>query len=125
MFRHIIIYAVIQMKNSENIDSLRKKLYKSIDENGINAEQTMKISKELDKLIQEYFNKINKEPIGKTNYDIAYNNLKKVTKQFGEFPTVKGWNKYAIENNLLSSNSMEYISGLNWNKLRRKIFSEI
>ena len=33
--------------------------------------------------------------------------------------------QYAKENNLLSSSSIEYISGLNWNKLRTKILSEI
>lgn len=114
------------MKIKEDIEKLREELYKSIENNGLNAEETMKISKELDKKIQKYLKDIEHIIDKKENrYNVSYKKLKKLTKDFGEFPTVKGWNKYAKENNLLSSSSIEYISGLNWNKLRTKILSEI
>lgn len=126
MFKHNIMYLVIQMKIKEDIEKLREELYKSIENNGLNAEETMKISKELDKKIQKYLKDIEHIIDKKENrYNVSYKKLKKLTKDFGEFPTVKGWNKYAKENNLLSSSSIEYISGLNWNKLRTKILSEI
>ena len=38
-----------------------------------------------------------------------------------EFPTVKEWNKYAKENQLLSSESIKYIAGVNWHELRNRI----
>lgn len=58
-------------------------------------------------------------------YLVAYTKLVQLTNQFGEFPTTKAWNKYAEENMYLSNKSIEYISGLDWNNLRKKVFAEI
>lgn len=110
------------MELKDEIEKLREELYKSISDRGIDIEETIEMSKKLDNLINGMKDIPNKK---QNNYDIAYEKLKKLTKDFGEFPTVKGWNKYAKENNLLSSSSMQYISGFNWNKLRAKILSEI
>ena len=38
-----------------------------------------------------------------------------------KFPTVKEWNIYAKENQLLSSESIKYIAGVNWHELRNRI----
>lgn len=51
--------------------------------------------------------------------------LRKISKIFGEFPTIDEWNKYAKENYLLNSESIKYISGLDWNKLRNQIKKEM
>ena len=51
--------------------------------------------------------------------------LRKISKEFGEFPTVEEWNRYAKENMLLNSESIKYISGLDWNKLRDRIKKDL
>lgn len=110
------------------IEKLRKKLSKSIERHGLNAEETRKISLELDELINEY-NKNQQiflnNSIMKEAYDKSVKKLKRITIEFGEFPTTTEWNYYARENNLLSSESMKFILHLNWNELREKILYEI
>ncbi len=46
------------------IRSLRNKLHKSIEKNGLNSNETRKISDEMDKLIKEYYDsiKVNEYP---------------------------------------------------------------
>lgn len=51
----------------------------------------------------------------------SYNELEKITRMLGRFPTVKEWNLYAQKNKFLSNQSIEYIYGKNWNQLRDKI----
>ena len=54
-------------------------------------------------------------------YTESLKKLKKMTVKKIEFPTVKEWNKYAKENQLLSSESIKYIAGVNWHELRNRI----
>ena len=59
------------------------------------------------------------------SYLKSIKNLKKITKDFVKFPTIKEWNYYAKENNLLSSESLKYISGNSWHDLRNRISSKL
>ena len=52
---------MIYLDIAEKIEKMRKKLEKSIEKNGINSEKTLKISKELDEVISEYFNNAKKK----------------------------------------------------------------
>lgn len=110
------------------IENLRIKLHKAIEKYGLNSEQTQKISKELDELIN-YFNKQQRlfPDNSKTSkeYNLSIEKLKQLTIDFNEFPTVESWNYYARSNKLLSSETLKYISGLNWHELREKILFEI
>ena len=54
-------------------------------------------------------------------YDTSYQHLQLLTNMLNEFPSVKEWNQYAKENLCLNSQSMQYIAGMNWHKLRDKI----
>lgn len=108
------------------VRKLRKKLDKSVEKNGTEAEETKRISREMDNLINEYYE--NKKVTGApewSNFDKAYEELKRITKEFNEFPSARAWDKYAQEKNYLSNTSMQYISGLDWHKLRDKIKAEI
>lgn len=58
-------------------------------------------------------------------YKKSLEELKNLTKDLGSFPSTKLWNEYALKNDCLSYVSMEYISKLNWHKLKRKIKLEI
>lgn len=110
------------------IEKLKKKLNKSIERYGLNSEETRKISLELDELINEY-NKnqqiFPENSIMKNAYDKSIKKLKQITTEYGEFPSTKSWNYFAEENDLLSSESIKFISHLNWNELREKILYEI
>ena len=84
----------------------------------------------MDSLINKYYKdrKIRDYPFSSefiSYYELSYRILKKITKEFNEFPSVAGWNKYAQKNNYLSSTAIQYISMLDWNKLRDKIKAEI
>lgn len=112
------------------IKKVRKKLNDSIDRYGIESENTMEHSIKINALINEYYR--SRETIRYPHnsnmhkyYHKSYDALKSITEEFGEFPTIKNWNKHAKENNCLSSSSMQYISKLDWNKLRTKIFTEL
>lgn len=116
--------------NIKRIRSLRNKLHKSIKKNGLDSDETRKISDEMDILINEYYNNIQQieypaDSEMKVYYEQSYKQLKIVTQQLESFPYVQEWNKFAKENCLLSSMSMQYISKLNWNYLRTKILREL
>lgn len=120
---------MIYLDVAKKIEKLREKLHRSIDKNGLNANETQRISSEVDKLVNRYYEKEreyqkNEGALSK-EYIEAYEELKKLTKQFGEFPSVPAWNHYAKQKVLISSESIKYISGLNWNELRSKVFLEI
>ncbi len=110
------------------IENLRNKLHKSIEKYGLNSKQTQKISRELDELIN-YFNKQQRlfpnDSKTSEKYNLSIKKLKQLTIDFNEFPTVESWNYYAKNNNLLNSETLKYISGLNWHELREKILYEI
>lgn len=114
----------------QKIERLREKLHEAIDKYGINSNETAEISKKIDKEIDKYYNEENKKEYPEWSntpmyFEESYKLLKKVTKEFGEFPTVGGWNKYAKEYNLFSAVSIEYITGLDWNHLRVKVKKEV
>ena len=54
-------------------------------------------------------------------YEESLKKLKEMTGKKVKFPTVKEWNIYAKENQLLSSESIKYIAGVNWHELRNRI----
>lgn len=106
----------------KKIEDLKRKLYAEIDVTGLNSNKTKVLSEEIDNEINKYYN-VQTEMY--KNYIKSIFHLKKITQAFGDFPTTREWNKYAKENMLLSNVTIEYISGLNWNKLRKKIKAEI
>lgn len=60
-----------------------------------------------------------------TMYDNSYQHLQLLTNILDEFPSIEQWNRYAKENLCLNSQSMQYIAGMNWHKLRDKIRSKL
>lgn len=112
----------------DNFEKLREKLHESIKKKGINAKETMKISEKFDELVNSYYlhqKQYNEDNIMYKAFDRSIRELRKITREFGEFPSVNGWNQYAKDKGLLSSESLKYISGTNWNILRNRILSEI
>ena len=116
------------MNRNDKLERAREKLHQAIDEYGINSLEVQKISKRLDKLINEQYQHEVEYPEGsdlKENYYKCIDILKETVKDTGHFPTVKEWNKYAYSNRLLSHISIEYISKMNWSKLEKYIRLEI
>lgn len=72
------------------------------------------------KLVNELYTKDISE-----NYNASYSALIKITEDFGEFPTIPEWNKYAQEHGYLNHISLQFITKLNWSKIRRKVKKEI
>lgn len=105
------------------IEQLRNKLHEAIDKYGIDAEETRKISAEMDKLLNK--RGYNEKNLMYNKYLESMFELRKISKIFGEFPTISEWNKYAKENYLLNSESIKYMSGLDWNRLRSRIKKEM
>lgn len=107
---------------TKEIEKARKRLHNSIEKNGLNSTETRKISLEIDALINIYYSK---ELRNKTKgrfyshgnfmgeiYTNSFENLRNLTVDLGEFPTLKIWNEYAKKNICLSVQSIEYISRL-------------
>lgn len=112
----------------KEIERKRKKLHNSIRKNGLNSEETRKISIEIDNLLNEYYKNEKQYDYRSTMlgfYQESLRQLRNLTLDLGSFPSIEVWNEYAYKNDCLSSVSMQYISGLNWNKLRTRILSEI
>lgn len=105
------------------IEQLRNKLHEAIDEYGIDAEETRKISVEIDKLLNK--RGYNEKNLMYNKYLESMFELRKITKLFAKFPTVDEWNKYAKDNLLLNSESLKYISGLNWHKIKDRIKNDL
>ncbi len=111
-----------------NFEKLRKKLHESIEKNGLNSEQTAKISKRYNNLVNSHYKnerQYRENNIMYRKYMEAIKCLRKITKDFVKFPTIKEWNYYAKENNLLNSESLKYISGNSWHDLRNRISLEL
>lgn len=116
------------LDRNNRIERLREKLHERLNKFSRTSPEVYEISKKLDKLInQHYNNEVEFPPDSdmKVWYYHSYKYLINITKDTGEFPTVKVWDKYAVKNNLLGHISMEYISGMNWNNLRDYILLEI
>lgn len=109
---------------------LRKKLNESVEKSGLNSKKTKEISKEINKLIEEYYISINIVEYPKnskmiTYYKKSYKALKNITVQLQKFPFVPEWNNFAKKYNCLSHISLEYIANLNWNYLKIKVEREL
>ena len=58
------------------------------------------------------------------NYEKSLEEIKKYLKREKKIPSEKRWNRYAYENNLLSSKTLEYLYGLRFNKMCRKLIKK-
>lgn len=105
------------------VEELREKLHNAIEEYGLNSEEVYKISIEMDKLLNK--RGYNEKNLMYNKYLESMFELRKISKIFNEFSSVNEWNKYAKEKYLLNSESLKYISGLNWHKLKDKIKKEM
>lgn len=109
----------------DEFEDLREKLHESIEINGLNSKQTKKISKRYNDLVNFHYqnerqysdnNLMHKKYVESVKY------LRQITRDFVEFPTIKEWNYYAKQNNLLNSESLKYMSGSTWHDLRNRIY---
>ena len=109
-------------------EKLRCKLHTAIDKYGINSKETREISKKFDGLVNSYYEKERQYPensLMRIKYLESLNILRKITRDFSKFPSTDEWNKYAGEKGLLCTESLKYITGINWHQLRNRIKSEI
>lgn len=119
---------MIYLDVEKEIETKRKRLHESIEKNGINSKETRKISIEIDNLLNKYYKKAkqyNEKNTMTVFYEKSLKELKDLMLDLGEFPSLRLWNEYASKNNCLNSASLEYISGLNWHKLEKKIRLEL
>lgn len=108
-----------------DFERLREKLHESIEINGLDSDQTRRISKRYNDLVNDYYQnekQYNKDSLMYKKYVESVKCLRKITNDFVEFPTIKEWNFYAKEHHLLNSESLKYISGNNWHDLRNRIY---
>lgn len=116
---------------SEQIEELRCKLHKELEKSGFDTKKALKISEELDELIEKFYVEKNMKKINDKNnslykeYIIAYNRLKEIFKEDGIFPTEKEWNNIAKNEKYLNSRSIKYVSGISWVNLKKKIRLEM
>lgn len=111
-----------------DFDKLRKELHEAIDKYGIQSIEVKKISDKFDKLVTVYYlseRQYKKGCAMYKKYIESINNIRKITREFGKYPSIDEWNKYAKEEKLLCTESLKFISGKNWHELRRRIFSEV
>lgn len=110
-----------------DFEKLRKKLHETIEVYGLDSEKTRKISKRYNELVNSYYQnekQYHRDNVMYIKYLESINCLRKIARDFVRFPTIKEWNYYAKENNLLNSESLKYISGNSWHDLRNRILSE-
>ena len=116
---------------SEQIEELRCKLHKELEKSGFDTKKALKISEELDELIEKFYVEKNMKKMNDKNnslykeYIIAYNRLKELFKEDGTFPTEKEWNNIAKNEKYLNSRSIKYVSGISWVNLKKKIRLEM
>ncbi len=110
----------------DKVEEIREKLHIAIFKYGLNSKQTKSASKTFDEVMNKYYTKerkYEKDNIMYDTYQKSLEHLSEITSDFIKFPSVEEWNKYAKEKNLLSSESIKYISGLNWHRLRNRVKS--
>lgn len=116
------------MSPNSKIERFREKLNKALENFKRNSPEVYKMSQKMDKLINHYYETEVQYPTNSmmpTYYYTSYKHLADLIKETGEFPTIKEWDEYAMKNILLSHVSIEYISGMNWHKLRDYMLQEI
>lgn len=112
----------------DTFERIRSELHMAIDEYGINSKKAIEKSEEFNRVLNVYYKKglkYSKDNIMQEKYIEAIEILKNITKDFAKYPTIDEWNKYAKQKGLLSSESIKYISGMNWHDLRSKIKVEV
>lgn len=108
----------------EKLEIIRRELHMAIDKYGINSKNTILLSQKFNELLNLYYQssvEFSEDNLINIKYIESIKILKKISKDFSKFPTVDEWNKYAKEHNLLSSESIKYIAGVNWHDIRNKI----
>ena len=129
-----LISNISETNLNREIEKVRKKLQQSIEETGLNSEKTRELSNQIDILINRYYKNNRSKKKGRyyedgnfmnTMYNKSYEHLKILSREMEDFPSIVVWNKYAQKNSCLNSQSMEYVSGMNWHKLRDKIKNSI
>lgn len=115
---------MIYLDIAEQIEKTRKVLHKNIEKYGLDSKEVREVSIQLDELINRFYGK-DKEETMQAEYKIAYEELKRLTRELKRFPVVEEWDEYAKENELLSSVTIKAISSTSWNKLRNKVTSEV
>ncbi len=122
---------IMDEKLNKKIRNLQNQLNNGVEKNELYDENTIKLSNEIDELINHYYSLSMQErkfPINSKMYlfyERSYRKLVKMTKENKKFPELEEWNKYAKENNLLSTESMKYIIGVEWKYIKLKINREI
>ena len=119
----------MEKKLSDEIRNLQNKLNSDIHK--LDNLNTVKLSNKIDKLVNDYYSISMYRRKFPTNcnmekyYELSYKELIKLTMQNNKFPSLEEWNKYAKENNLLSSESIKYILMIEWKYLRLKVNKQI
>lgn len=115
--------------NYKEIKNVRKRLNESVKVNGIQSEITRELSDEMDILINYYYKSIEvveiKDPVLINGYRKSYKHLKEYVKEINKFPTKSEWSSYAQKYDCLSTESMHYISMLDWRHLEKRVKVEI
>ena len=107
-----------------DFEKLRERLHESIEIYGLDSEKTRKISDRYNQLVNFYYQnerQYHKDNVMNIKYLESVKCLRKMASAFIKFPTIKEWNCYAKENDLLNSESLKYISGNAWHGLRNRI----
>ena len=121
----------MEKKLSNEIRDLQNKLNSGIQNHKLDNLNAIEISNKIDKVLNDYYlismygRKFPSNSNMKKYYELSYKELIKLTIKNNKFPTLEEWNKFAKENNLLSSESMKYISTLEWKYLRLKVNKQI
>lgn len=114
-----IFHSILEKNVNRQIEVMRRKLHKSIEITGLNSEETKKLYDEIHILINQYYKDNRDTKKGRYYrdkcfmdyiYNKSYQQLKKLTVEISEFPSVQIWNEYAKKNNYLNSQSIQYIS---------------
>lgn len=103
---------------------IRKKLNKEINKNGTISNRAIEAGKIIDQITVEEMQESYRQKEWSL-FERSMKALQYVTVQLEKFPTVEEWNRFAMENGMYSSLSLEYMSQMNWNKIRTNIYKEI
>lgn len=120
-------------KLEKQIEKIRKKLHQAVVKYGLSSIETRKLNAQIHDWILLYQKNKDSSIFLKQRfyakdqffyriYQESYQQLKEITKKNKKFLTTKQWNQYAYQNQLLSNISIQFISGENWNQLRKKSF---
>ncbi len=121
----------MEKKLSNEIRNLQNELNNDVQSDELDNTKAIELSNKIDKLVNDYYlvsmygRKFPANSNMKKYYELSYRELIKLTMKNNKFPSLEEWNKYAKENNLLSSESIKYISMLEWKYLKLKVNKQI